>query len=243
MYVGKLSFKKALAISALWHFLLGVCFVIIINPAGFSTSKFSTVSFLGAILQEAQMQKNKPAATGVSRPYISQVDLDKLNKFLDRSNVKINMPGKMVSPKILKTPKESGYKVSFKEILADYKEEPQKVYSAPGMQRYKLSAVSIDGEIKGREIIYKPSSFADYTLEHPGEFFKDLPEELMLEIDFTVSQEGKIETANILKSTEIAEFDSRAKSYIKKWLFVPMPAAFKDKSQRGTITIRFSRLE
>lgn len=205
---------------------------IIIVPVGVRQRRFSDISFLGSILDKRSLRREFRNL----HPHSLLGGHGSEKMFLpERNNLTKELPRAGFEKDTFT--KKKPYAVSIDEILDVDKRLPDMAEVEESLE--SVSKVSgVEGEVRNRAILYKPS-LPDYkTLLPPSE--KNITGGyLRVRLKIIVSPDGSIKAVENLQTSGYPEIDLMAIRHVKKWKFVPLSPERQQGLQEGVVLLEF----
>jgi len=233
------ALEIALIASLAWHLFWIFSVKISVSTPVVPVRLESTVSFVGAILEEG------PVFTAAGPGVVAQdVDIVRLQDLVMRPEIGASSAvhggtGKLANisdPDILK---EIETKSSADAAIVA-KQMPEKPFDEIKVS-YKTYPAEIEGPARFREVIYKPEHPASLRWDESlGVDFDRLGNTFSVGLKFQVSPEGKVESVERLSSSGHPTVDIIAIRYLKEWQFAPLKAGNPKEEQWGTVNLDFS---
>lgn len=200
------SLNIAILISASWH-LLCIFSIAPVLRSGPVIDNFTSVSFLGSIMERVSAVQEKPFALDS----VSLMQKIKKMKNIDSEEVILTPPITISKIAALKPEKE---KFMFSEdryinIVFDRHYNNQKV------SRIRFKESSFMGNARNRMVLYKPDLGRFSTLSY------DFNSNYSVSVRFLISRHGFVERPECIASSGSFEIDHMAAEYVRRWQFIP----------------------
>ncbi len=229
------AFNIALIASFVLHATLVTAVNIVVLPAKFKVREFTSISFLGPILEKRALDirtANKPgsAATNYESDLKGGREIHdvKSEAFQASDTVRKDISGR--------TEKRMNAALSmpFREV----KDLPVAVRNIKKVSRGESRAkdTGISGPLAAREVFYRPAKPIV-----PGWINSNTP--FSLELKFFVTAQGDVKEVIPVVSSGNAEIDLLGIRYLKEWKFVPIAerGSLSEKDEWGRAKIVFSK--
>ena len=216
------SFKRAILISATWHFICIFSVTPLLMQEDTKTNS-TTVSFLGSILENVAAVPESPFSE-------SGFLIEQIKRIGDISSREVTLNAPETIFRVLNEEPD-------KELFIFHKDRYKDVvfrsrYKKREISEIRFKGISISGEARNRMLLYKPALSGCFIF--PSFFNSDYN----ITVAFNVSNHGFVHGAECIVSSGSAYIDQMAVRYIKKWQFIPQYETLKDKKE-GVVCISF----
>lgn len=233
-------FFYALAASFIWHLFWILSVKVFVAPAKINKGISSSVSFIGAILEEGSIYTAIKPQAGIDnkkeesrQPVLTSEIITKTASAI--ANDKVYLPESSFDMF-----REMELKLPARYELMGAKQIPLRQFDKVRVS-YKTFPSEITGPARYRQIVYKPDLPAylkwdeglGVDLDRVGDSFE-------MELKFWVSPEGKVGLVERVSSSGHPAIDLIGIRYIKGWQFAPLASGQSKDEQWGIIKLNFS---
>jgi len=208
----KKVFTIALSCSLIWH-LLGVQAVNIVWPVEFFPVKFAPINFLGAILEQTNLD-----------------NLDKDQLFIDKnddtSDTLLSKPAQDLQYDQTEIKKSSLSTADLSE-----KDIPDVLFELKSSEQFIVKE-EIGVELE-RGILFKPG------LPVYPDWARELGSDFEIQLKFLILPDGIVGNVENITSSGYPELDEIGVRYVRKWKFMPLSIEASQTEQWGIIKLVF----
>ncbi len=216
----RLTFRRALIISFLWHAFCFFAVIIVISPVGMKEERFSKINFIGPILDKDIFGYHSQQDT-FNREIAKKMTAH--SAMAERASVSFAEERLKRAATTKRTYKPYGNSIT--EIIKEKK----------GTEETALAqGPKIESEAATRQVIFKPPTPVISRAFRAGKS-PAKGEKFQIKLMFIISPEGKIVFIEKLKSCGYPDVDLIAIKHMKEWQFAPLPSDKPKRNQEGIL--------